>query len=78
MNNSILGYIAINQYGETIQLTETKFPRKQLIYKTGETGKISKMFIDTISGETKHIGYIIGQNWWTIYNVAEWTGGNNA
>lgn len=68
-----IGYLARNQYGQDLHLTETEHPRKQLLAKTG--GKhVKKMFADTKSGTTKHIGYVVNGKWWTLYEVHEWTG----
>lgn len=49
-------------------------PRKALLKRFG-TKRAEKMYCDTKSGETKHVGYIISGLWLTIYEVTEWTGG---
>ena len=70
-NGETLGFLAIDQHGEKITLTENKFPRKQLLNKTGYK-HAAKMYIDTKDGAVKCIGYIIGKRWYTLYKVSEW------
>jgi hypothetical protein len=67
----MLGYIAIDQYGDTIKLTNTKHPKKQLMKKLN-VGYASKMYTDTKNNKTKHIGYIINNRWYQIYKIYEW------
>lgn len=66
-----LGLIAIDQYGQKFTL-KTNSPRKELLeilgYKSAQ-----KMYVDTKGGQSKHVGYIIGGLWLTIYNVCEWS-----
>ena len=38
----------------------------------GPTSVPSDMYIDALNGETKHVGYVIGQEWWTFYTLTEW------
>lgn len=71
----ILGYMARDQYGATLHLTEAKHPRKQLLEKTGGR-HVAKMYIDSkSSGCSRHIGYVVNSGWWTLYEVHEWSGG---
>ena len=67
----MIGYIAIDQYGETIKLTNIKFPKKQLMEKLN-VNCVSKMYIDTEDSKTKHIGYISKGRWYRIYKIYEW------
>ena len=64
-----LGYLAIDQYGETIKLK--KHPRKELMEYFG-VKHADKMFIDTRKEEGKHIGYVIAGHWFRIYEINEW------
>lgn len=64
-----LGYIAINQYGDKVEIT--KNPRKELMEWAGTT-KIEKMYVDTKDGLTKHVGYIVQNMWFTVYEIHEW------
>ena len=69
----VLGYMAIDQYGETYHIGDNP-PRKWLLdhfcRKSAE-----KLYIDTESTACKHIGYIIAGHWLTVYGVLEWKGG---
>jgi hypothetical protein len=69
----LLGYMARSNFGTTYHLTDPKAPRKQLLAKCGRQ-HARKVFVDTTTGETKHIGYIVGGVWFTLYEVHEWTG----
>ena len=39
---------------------------KSLRQKVGG-GRVSKMFVDTLKGETVHVGYVIGPYWLTAF-----------
>lgn len=71
-----LGYIAINQYGETVKLTELTHPRKQLLIKLG-LSHCEKMYCERADGqgEPVHVGYVIGGGWWSIYEIHDWSKG---
>jgi hypothetical protein len=59
-------YMAIDQYGQTfLHLTH---PRTELCQRLGRR-HANKMYIDTIDGRTKHIGYVIGGLWLTLYEM---------
>ena len=68
-----LGFLAVGHFGTTVKLTEPKYPRKQLLDKLGASSAV-KMYCDTRKGEQKHIGYIIGDEWFTLYEIHEWVG----
>ena len=51
-----LGYLAIDQYGNRVIIE--KHPRKELM-EWANTQHAEKMFIDSKSGETNHIGYTV-------------------
>ena len=70
-----LGYMAVSNHGNTIHLGDTKHPRKTLLEKLGYKSA-SKMFVDDKDGKPKHIGYVIGGEWFQIYEVHEWIGGD--
>lgn len=59
-----------DQYGHTYHNLGLH-PRKELLARLSRKSA-SRMFIDTKSGESKHIGYIIAGLWITIYTVGEW------
>lgn len=73
-----LGYIAINQYGQTVKLTELSHPRKQLLNKLGAS-HCEKMYCERTDehGEPVHVGYVIGGGWWNLYEIHAWKGGSN-
>jgi len=62
--------MAIDQYGQTYH-NLGKFPRKTLLERLYKTNA-SKMYVDKKDGTTKHIGYIIGGLWLTLYTVDYW------
>ena len=64
--------LAMNQYGDKL-LLKGVHPRKELSEKT-YMSITAKMYVDTAGGEAKHIGYVVGSSWWTLYNVTEWEG----
>jgi hypothetical protein len=65
----MLGYIAIDQYGQTYKL-KTNHPRKELLELFGRA-TAAKMYIDTKGGETKHTGYVISGHWLSVYQIHE-------
>jgi len=64
----MIGYMAIDQYGQTYHLSETKYPRKQLLDMFHRKSAY-KMYVDTKEGKTKHIGWIIAGRWLSVYRV---------
>ena len=69
-NSKLLGFMGQDQYGQTYHL-EPQHPRKQLLDRLGYKSA-QKMYIDTKDGVSKHIGYIVGGLWITLYEVHEW------
>jgi hypothetical protein len=65
-----IAYIGIDQYGQRYDIK--KHPRKELLEQLGST-HADKMYVDTIDGDIKHIGYIITGQWITIYELHEWS-----
>ena len=69
-----LGYMAIGHFGTTIHMNNPdKPPRKQLLDKLGAT-HATKMYVDSSDGKTHHVGYIVNNEWFTIYEVHGWEG----
>ena len=71
-----LGYMARDQYGQTVHLPGAKHPRKALLAKVGAR-RAERMYVDGPDGKPKHNGYIVGGlkgRWFTLYAVQEWTG----
>lgn len=69
-----VGYMAVSNHSRTVHLTNPKkHPRGQLMDKLGSK-HCEKIYIDAENGTAKHIGYIIGREWFTIYEVCEWRG----
>jgi hypothetical protein len=66
-----LGYMAIGSYGT--KLHNLKHPRKDILERMGKT-HASKMYIDDKDGNAKHVGYIVGGEWFTVYEIHEWNG----
>ena len=63
-----LGYIGIDQQGNHYKID--KHPRKELVEQTGYK-HVQKMYVDTKSGEVKHVGYVVGPLWVSVYQVHE-------
>ena len=62
-------YMAVNQYGNTYHgLTH---PRKDLLARLGRS-HADKMYVDKTDGSVSHTGYIIGDEWLSIYKVEPW------
>lgn len=69
-----LGYLAVSQYGTKYMLTDLVIsPRQQLLDKCHRQ-HADKMYVDKKDGTTKHIGYIVAGEWFTIYEVHAWEG----
>lgn len=52
----------IDQYGNRYYARSLKELREQV------SGRVSKMYVDTKSGDIHHVGYVIGQHWLTAYS----------
>lgn len=66
-----VGTCAVDQFGNTYHNLGSH-PRKSLLERLGRT-RAEKMYVDTINGETKHIGYVIAGHWLTLYVLSEWS-----
>lgn len=64
-----VGYLGVNQYGQ--KYTMYKHPRKELLEILGAT-KAEKMYVDKKDGSSVHVGYVIGDEWITVYEVHQW------
>ena len=60
-------HMATDQYGQTYH-DLGPHPRKELMNRLG-TSHAAKMYVDTKSGETRHIGYVIARLWLTLFKV---------
>ena len=65
---NIQGYIGIDQYNNHYHIK--KYPRKELLKLLGYKSS-QKMYIDTSSCETKHIGYVIGGLWINVFAISD-------
>lgn len=66
------GFTGIDQHGRHYDDLGL-FPRKELLNRLGYR-KADKMYVDTKDGRSKHVGYVIGGNWITLYRVQAWEG----
>ena len=64
-----LGYLGTDQYGNNFSMS--KHPRKELMEQLGYKSA-RKMYVDTVSGDTRHTGYVIGDHWINVYEVHQW------
>jgi len=71
MTDVTKGYMAIDQFGETLHLGFVKHPRKALIEKLGVRSAV-KMYVDKKSGGSVHCGYIVRGRWYRLYEVFPW------
>jgi len=62
-------YIAVNQYGHVVFIKE--FPRKELL-EFHRCKHIDKLYRDTKDGTPKHVGYVVGGHWYSIFKLSEW------
>lgn len=62
--------MAIDQYGQTYH-NLGQYPRKALLERLGYRSA-QKMFVDTKDGSTRHVGYVIGGLWLSLYRVTSW------
>jgi len=65
-----LGYIAIDQYGQTYQIGDNP-PRKWLLDHLGRK-HTEKIYQDTTSGKIRHTGYVIAGLWLSVFTVGTW------
>lgn len=68
----LLGYMARDQYGNTVHGLEK--PRRDLLAHCGRK-HAERMWRDTKSGDTVHVGYIIAGRWFDVFAVHAWEGG---
>ncbi len=59
-------YMAIDQYGQTFHGLER--PRRDLLQRLGRK-HADKMYVDLKNGGAKHVGWVIGGLWLTVYKV---------
>ena len=64
-----LGYLGIDQYGHNYHME--RHPRKELLKQLGKE-HADNMYVDTKGGKVRHVGYIIGGMWISVYRVGEW------
>ena len=62
--------MGLDQYGDTYH-DLGPHPRKALVERLGG-GRVAKMYVDTKDGATKHIGYVVGRLWVTLYTSERW------
>lgn len=68
-----LGYLARGSNGTELHLVDPeKHPRAQLMEKL-DSHHADKMYVDDKEGNPKHVGYIVREEWFTIYEVHEWS-----
>ena len=67
----MLGYTAIDDYGEIYHLGPTKHPRRALLEMLDAT-HAQKVYTDTKDGTARHIGYLIKGRWFTLYRMCAW------
>jgi hypothetical protein len=65
-------YMAIDQYGETYHNLGPR-PRKALLDRLGRK-HAARMYVNTKTRETVHIGWIIAGRWLTVYRVERMEG----
>lgn len=66
--------MAIDQYGQLYR-DLGRYPRKALLERLGCKHADRIYRDDPLTKDVRHVGYIIGRLWLTIYTVTEWKGG---
>ena len=69
-----LGIMGIDQYGT--HYDGLVHPRRDLLARLGYK-HAEKMFQDSRDGNVKHVGYVIGGLWITLYTVCSWERGES-
>jgi hypothetical protein len=67
MTNFIIGIDQYNQHYDDLG----KYPRQELLNRLGYKNA-RKMYVDKKDGTIKHIGYVVGSHWVTLYNLTPW------
>jgi hypothetical protein len=62
-------HMARDQYGNTYHNLGPN-PRKALLERLGKK-HAEKMYVDTKEGGSRHVGWVIGGFWLTVYKVEE-------
>lgn len=57
--------LLVDQYGQHVWARTLKDLREQV------PGRCSRMFYDAPDGRVMHIGYVVGQRWFTAYQRCE-------
>ena len=70
MKNRQLGFMAVDQYGQTYHI-DGGHPRQWLLNYFCRK-RAAKMYCDLENGGTRHTGYIIAGLWLKIYAVYQW------
>ena len=65
----VLGHLGIDQQGRTFLLG--MHPRKDLMEQLGRK-HASKMYVDTKTGDCRHVGYVVGKCWVRVHAVCAW------
>ncbi len=63
--------MAVNQYGNTLHGLDAAHPRKSLLERLG-VSNCKKQYQDKEDGSCVHTGYIVGHDWYTLYEVRPW------
>lgn len=57
--------LLIDQYNQHVYARTLKELREQV------RGRVSRMYVDDADGRPLHIGYVVGQRWFTAYQRCE-------
>ena len=63
-----LGYIAIDQWGNTYKMPGERFPRRFLL-RHFDRKHADRMYVDDLDGKAVHVGWIIAGRWLSTYRV---------
>jgi hypothetical protein len=59
-------YVFIDQFGTSYRANTVK----EFIARV-PGGRVTKMYVDKLDGKSVHIGYVVGQYWYTQYQIVE-------
>lgn len=60
-------HMAVDQYG-SVQHRLGPHPRAELLRRFGRK-HATRIFVDTVGGTTKHVGWIVARHWFVVYRV---------
>lgn len=71
----LLGYMACGHQGTVHHLNKPDVSPRQQLLEHCDRKSAKKVYCDhKVTGKAMHIGYIVGGEWYTVYEVHSWEG----